>query len=195
MSNSFKLLAIVVALSLVNILPTQAQVDLKTGPLGPIFGTINLRAESGFIDNAGLEASIGAGWSTYAVNEEPELRNSVVRLGMNVRYYFNPSDLGRDNFYFGTYGRYSFGNARTTDPVLGYAYLTNRLSVGFLTGIKFFARNERLHFDFNVGIGRAFIHNFESLDGAEYLDRKSEPFFRFDLPISMMMGYRIGRKY
>jgi hypothetical protein len=36
-----------------------AQVDVKVGPLGPLFGTLNLRSEFGLADNFGLEAIVG----------------------------------------------------------------------------------------------------------------------------------------
>jgi hypothetical protein len=171
-----------------------AQVDLKIGPLGPVFGTVNLRAEFGMSDNFGLEATVGAGWNTVTINDEPELRNSVFRVGLNGRYYLNPSELGQDKFYLGMYSRYSRGSAKATDVDLNDTYNTDRLSIGFLTGIKFFARGDRFLFDFNLGIGRALIYKFEAIDNSEPLDLSGVPLVNLDIPLSIMIGYRIGKK-
>jgi Protein of unknown function (DUF3575) len=173
---------------------SSAQVDLKIGPLGPVFGTVNLRSEFGLSDNFGLEATVGAGWNTLTINDEPELRNRVLRLGLNGRYYFNPSELGQDKFYLGMYSRYSRGSAKTTDVDIDDVYNTDRFSVGFLTGIKFFARGDRFLFDFNLGIGRAFVYRFDAVDGSEPIDLSGVPLVNLDIPLSIMIGYRFGGK-
>jgi Protein of unknown function (DUF3575) len=185
---------LILALLIVGGFSSYAQVDLKIGPLGPIFGTLNVRSEFGLSDNFGLEATVGAGWNTLTINDEPELRNRVLRLGLNGRYYLNPSELGQDKFYLGMYSRYSRGSANTTDQALNDSYNTDRFSIGFLTGIKFFARDDRFLFDFNLGIGRAFVYRFESIGDSDPIDLSGVPLLNLDIPFSIMIGYRFGGK-
>lgn len=169
-----------------------AQVDVKIGPFAPLFGTLNLRSEFGLSDNFGLEAVVGGSWNKINFNEGDDLKNTTLRFGLNGRYYFNPSDIGLDKFYTGLYTRYSSGKARSTAEGAD-EYNTNRFSGGFLVGFKTFARNERLHFDFNIGFGRAFVYNINGIGDAEPVDLSAIPFLNWDLPMTMVIGYRFGK--
>lgn len=170
-----------------------AQVDVKVGPLGPLFGTLNVRSEFGLADNFGLEAIVGGSWNKINFNSENEdLKNTTFRFGVNGRYYFNPSDIGLDKFYTGLYTRYSAGKARSTAENAD-EYNTNRFSGGFLVGFKTFARNERLHFDFNLGFGRAFVYNIDGIGDAEPVDLSNIPFLNWDFPTTLVIGYRFGK--
>ncbi|WP_353481510.1 DUF3575 domain-containing protein [Haliscomenobacter sp.] len=167
-----------------------AQVDVKIGPFGPIFGTLNLRSEFGLADNIGLEATLGGSWNKINFNEGSDLKNTTLRAGVNGRYYFNPSEIGLDKFYGGLYTRYSSGKATGTSDSTSAEYNTNRFAAGFLFGFKTFARNERLHFDFNLGFGRAFVYNIKALNNADPINLGDIPFLNIDLPITIAIGYR-----
>ena len=177
---------------LLAISPTFAQIDVKVGPLGPLFRTLNLRSEFGLADNFGLEAIIGGSWNKINFNEGSDLKNTTLRFGVNGRYYFNPSDIGIDKFYVGLYSRYSSGKATSTAQDSD-EYNTNRFAAGFLFGFKTFARNERLHFDFNLGFGRAFLYDIKALNNAATVNLSDIPFLNFDLPTTITIGYRFGK--
>lgn len=187
-----KHLFLVAVIAMIAISPSFAQVDVKVGPLGPLFGTLNLRSEFGLADNFGLEATVGGSWNKINFDEGDDLKNSVLRFGVNGRYYFNPSDVGLDKFYVGLYSRYSAGKARS-DAEDADEYNTNRFSGGFLVGFKTFSRNQRLHFDFNLGFGRAFVYNINGIGDAEPVDLSGIPFLNWDLPTTMAIGYRFGK--
>jgi hypothetical protein len=183
------LLAIAIICSIVTT-SSFAQVDVKIGPLAPIFGTLNLRSEFGLADNIGLEAVLGGSWSKINFSKSADLKYRPLRFGLNGRYYFNPSDIGLDKFYIGLYSRYASGKAVSTIDSTTIDYNTNRLAGGFMFGFKTFARNERLLFDFNLGLGRAFIYNFKPLNNAAPVNLSDIPFVNLDIPITVTVGYR-----
>ena len=189
MHKKFLFVAII---GMIAISPSFAQVDVKVGPLGPLFGTLNLRSEFGLADNFGLEATVGGSWNKINFDEGEDLKNTTLRFGVNGRYYFNPSDIGLDKFYLGLYSRYSSGKARSTAEDSD-EYNTNRFSGGFLVGFKTFSRNERLHFDFNLGFGRAFLYNIDAINDSEPVNLSDIPFLNFDLPTTIAIGYRFGK--
>lgn len=169
-----------------------AQVDVKVGPLGPLFGTLNLRSEFGLSDNFGLEAVLGGSWNKINFDEGDDLKNTILRAGINGRYYFNPSEIGLDKFYIGLYSRYSSGKARSTAENSD-EYNTTRFAGGFMFGLKTFSRNERLHFDFHLGVGRAFVYNIKAIDDAEPVNLGDIPFLNVDIPLTVAIGYRFGK--
>lgn len=182
------LLAIAIICSIV-ITPSFAQVDIKIGPLAPIFGTLNLRSEFGLADNIGLEAVLGGSWNKINFDKSTDLKNRTLRFGLNGRYYFNPSDIGLDKFYVGLYSKYASGKASSSEDSTK-EYNTNRFAGGFMFGFKTFARNERLLFDFNLGLGRAFVYNIKALNNADPVNLSDIPFVNLDIPITVTIGYR-----
>lgn len=184
------ILAVVICMAAIS--SSFAQVDVKVGPLGPLFGTLNVRSEFGLADNFGLEAIVGGSWNKINFDEGDDLKNTTLRFGVNGRYYFNPSEIGLNKFYTGLYTRYSSGKARSTAENAD-EYNTSRFSGGFLVGFKTFARNERLHFDFNLGFGRAFVYNIKGIGNAEPVNLDDVPFLNWDLPTTLVIGYRFGK--
>jgi hypothetical protein len=189
MQTKISLLAI---LCLVALNTAVAQVDVKVGPLGPLFGTFNLRSEFGLAKDFGLEATLGGSWNKINFEDSEDLRNSVLRAGVNGRYYFNPTDLGLDKFYVGLYTRYSSGKARSTAENSD-EYNTNRFSGGFLFGFKTFSRNDRFLFDLNIGFGRAFVYNIEGIGDAEPVNLEDIPLLNVDIPTTLAIGWRFGK--
>ncbi len=168
-----------------------AQVDVKIGPFAPLFGTLNVRSEFGLSDNIGLEAVVGSSWGKIKF-DSINVKATTLRFGLNGRYYFNPSEVGLDKFYVGLFTRYSSGKWRSREEDSD-EYNTNRFSGGFLVGFKTFARNERLHFDFNLGFGRAFVFNVDGIGNAKPINLNKIPIANLDLPMTMVIGYRLGK--
>jgi Protein of unknown function (DUF3575) len=171
-----------------------AQVDLKIGPLGPVFGTLNLRSEFALSNKIGIEASIGTGWNRVRRMDEPELRNQLMRLGLNGRFYFNPTDRGQDKFYMGIYSRYAQGNTETSDEDNEDSYETERFSIGLLAGSKTFFGKGRFLFEYNFGLGRNLVYTFDAIDDSEPFDLSTLPLANLDVFLSLMIGYRFGGK-
>lgn len=187
-----KFLFLAAIMSMIALTRSFAQVDVKVGPLGPLFGTLNLRSEFGLAENFGLEATVGGSWNKINFDEGNDLKNSILRFGVNGRYYFNPSEVALDKFYIGLYSRYSAGKARSTEENAD-EYNTNRFSGGFLVGFKTFSRNQRLLFDFNLGFGRAFVYKIKGIGNAEPVNLSDIPFVNLDLPTTLAIGYRFGK--
>lgn len=166
----------------------QAQVDIKVNPVGLIFSRAILSAEFAIKDNIGIEAQGGVAWPSFSVNDE-KFKSNTVRYGVNGRYYFSP-DKGIDRFYAGIYTR--FVNGEMTSTVDDGRVKRNRASGGILLGYKVVARNERLVFDFGLGLGRVFTNKYTpNSEGQEALDLSDIPFLNIDAPLFLTIGYRL----
>lgn len=173
---------------LVSVSAVQAQVDFKINPVGLIFSRAIAAVEFGVKDNIGIEAQAGLGWPSITIQDE-KFKSNTVRYGVNARYYFSP-DKGIDRFYAGIYTR--FVNGKMTSTADDGEIKRNRASGGILLGYKVVARNERLVFDFGLGIGRVFTNKFTpNSEGQESLDLSDIPFLNIDAPLFLSVGYRL----
>lgn len=171
-----------------------AQVDIKIGPLGLLFSNLNLGVEFGVGSNIGIELTPGIDWKALNLVADDNFKGTAMRIGVNGRYYFNPTEKKLNGFYAGLYTRYGAGKYSYTDPDTNEKdeASSTRFAGGFLMGGKIVAKNERLIFDLGIGLGRAFIYKFEDENGMEDYDLSGVPFLNFDLPINLKIGYRIG---
>jgi hypothetical protein len=176
------------ALFLAAVNQASAQVDLKINPIGLLFSNLNVAAEFGVADNIGIEATAGFGWNKFNLDDDAEFRSTLIRGGVNARYYFNPSK-GIDRFYGGIYTRYAGGKLTAEDETTREDATSTRLSVGFIFGYKVVARNEHLLFDFGLGAGRAIISRWEYEDGSE-VNTDDIPLLNIDIPFYISVGYR-----
>ncbi len=173
---------------LVSVSAVQAQVDIKINPVGLIFSRAIVSAEFGVKDNIGIEVHGGVGWPSISISDE-KFKSNTVRYGLNGRYYFSP-DKGIDRFYAGIYTR--FVNGEMTSTADDGRVKRNRASGGVLIGYKVIARNERLVFDFGLGLGRVFTNKFTpNSEGQESLDLSDIPFLNIDAPLFLTVGYRL----
>lgn len=183
------LLKTVLTLSLLCIFNAlQAQVDLKLNPIGLLFKNLNATAEFGLTQNIGLEVTGGVGWNKLNLAADDDYKGSIVRVGANGRYYFNPKN-SIDGFYAGIYTRYAGGAYKFAEE----RFNSTRLSGGFIFGYKVIAGNEKLLFDFGLGFGRAFIYEFKDPnDSTNTADIDDIPLLNLDIPFYISIGYRIG---
>jgi hypothetical protein len=171
-----------------------AQLDIKVGPLGLLFSNLNLGIEYGVSPNFGLELTPGIDWKSLPLADNNDYKSTALRLGLNGRYYFNPSEKRLNGFYAGLYTRYGGGKYSYTDPDTGEKdeFKSTRFAGGFLIGGKIVSKNERIIFDLGIGFGKAFIYKFEDQNGSGDADLSDIPFLNFDMPINLKIGYRIG---
>jgi Protein of unknown function (DUF3575) len=171
----------------------QAQVDLKVNPVGLLFKNLSAAAEFGLAENIGLEVTGGVGWNQLNLTGEDNFKGSIIRVGANGRYYFNPKN-SIDGFYAGIYTRYAGGAYKFEEE----RFNSTRFSGGFIFGYKVVARNEKLLFDFGLGFGRAFVFKLtDPNDSTNTANLDDIPFLNWDIPFYISIGYRIaggGRK-
>ena len=192
-----KRLTLLFAFSAIILSNASAQLDIKVGPVGLLFSNLNVGIEYGVSENWGIELTPGLDWKALNLldNDEIDFKGNIFKVGLNGRYYFNPNEKGLNGFYAGVYTRYGGGKYSGTDTSTDekYEFTSTRLAGGFLLGGKIVARNERLIFDLGLGFGRAFIHKYEDPNGTDEADLSNVPFFNFDLPINLKIGYRISK--
>lgn len=169
-----------------------AQVDLKINPIGILFNNINVAAEFGVSDNFGVEVAPGYGWNKLNFAADDDYSGSLFRLGVNGRYYLNPSEKGLNGFYIGAFTRYAGGSYKYENDTQSDKVNSTKFSLGFLLGTKIVARNEKLLFDFGIGFGRALVYKFEDANGTDQVDVSDVPFINWDIPFYLTVGYRIG---
>ena len=173
----------------------QAQIDIKVGPLGLLFSNLNLGVEFGVNENVGIELTPGIDWKSLPLVADNNYSSVAYRIGVNGRYYFNPTEKRLNGFYAGAYTRYGGGVYKYTDPDTDITdkFTSTRIAGGFLLGGKIVSRNERVIFDLGIGFGRAFVYKFEDSDGSDSADLSDIPFVNWDIPINLKIGFRIGK--
>lgn len=169
-----------------------AQVDVKINPIGILFNNINVAVEFGVADNFGVEVTPGYGWNKLNFANDEDYTGSLFRVGVNGRYYLNPSEKGLNGFYIGAYTRYAGGSYKYETDTESEKVNSTKVSLGFLLGGKIVARNERLLFDFGTGFGRALVYKFEDANGSDDVDVTDIPFLNWDIPFYISVGYRFG---
>lgn len=122
----------------------QAQVDVKINPVGILFNNLNAAVEFGIKDNFGIEVTPGFGWNKLNLENDNDYKGNVLRLGVNGRYYLNPTDKGLNGFYIGAYSCYAGGSYKFESDSETEKFNSTRLSLGFLLGGKIVAKNENL---------------------------------------------------
>lgn len=166
----------------------QAQVDIKVNPLGLLFNNINASVEFGVKDNFGIEVTPGFGWDKLNLFNDGDYKGQVYRLGVNGRYYLNPTEKGLNGFYIGGYTRYKGGRF----TLEGDQVDMNKFSLGFILGGKVVAQNGRLIFDFGTGFGRALLFELTDAASGEQEDISDIPIANWDIPLYISIGYRFG---
>ncbi|MCB0524092.1 MAG: DUF3575 domain-containing protein [Saprospiraceae bacterium] len=189
-----KRLFLLAALAVISFGTVRAQVDVKVGPIGLLFSSLNFGVEFGVKPNFGVELTPGIAWNTLALAAADEdYKGLAYRLGVNGRYYLNPSDKGLNGFYIGAYTRYGGGNySYTYNDGSKDEYNSTRFSGGFLLGGKIVSRNEKIVFDLGMGFGRAFVYKFTDPNGNNEADLSDIPFVNWDIPINLKIGFRFG---
>jgi len=170
----------------------QAQVDLKINPIGLLFSNLNVAAEFGVSENFGVELAPGFAWNSLNLANDDDFKGSLVRVGVNGRYYLNPNEKGLNGFYIGAYTRYAGGSYKFEDDTETQKFNSTRFALGFLLGGKIVARNEKLLFDFGTGFGRALVYKFTDPNGTDEVDLSDIPFVNWDIPFYISIGYRIS---
>ena len=173
----------------------QAQVDIKVGPLGLLFNNLNVGVEFGVNENVGIELTSGIDWKSLPLIVDENFSATAYLLGINGRYYFNPTEKRLNGFYAGAYTRYKGGVYKFTDSdtEVTERFTRTRIAGGFLLGGKIVSRNERIIFDLGIGFGRSFVDKFKDPDGTDEADLSDIPFLNWDIPINLKIGFRIGK--
>jgi len=171
-----------------------AQVDIKAGPIGLLFKGFNTGIEIGLTPNVGIEATAGYDWKKVPLLSEENLKGRVLKLGVNGRYYFNPSEKRLDGFYTGVYSRYAGGDYDFYNPDTKApdSFRGTKAAIGFLLGGKIVSKNNRIVFDLGLGLGRNLVHKYVNKSGTMTADVSSIPFINFDMPVNLKIGYRFG---
>jgi len=168
-------------------LATFAQVEVKINPIGAIFQSPDVSVEYIATDNFGIEGRVGYGWSNFSVNDLEYSSKGLVFIGA-ARYYFNPNN-GGDKFYAGVYTKFknsSFVDDPFTDEDASVKY--RRLAAGPVIGYKVLAKNEKITFDINFGVGKAFSNTYS--DNASDSFKTIVPLTSLDLISTLAVGYR-----
>ncbi len=162
-----------------------AQVEVKINPVGALFNSPDLSVEFIATDNVGIEGRVGYSWGDFDVDGIGYKSRGLVFIGAG-RYYFNPS-VGGNGFYTGGYVKYKNSGS---EAVIGESReITNRrLAVGPVFGYKVLSGNQKVVFDFNFGIGKAFVNDYSNNATEAFLD--AVPFGDTDLIGTLALGYR-----
>jgi len=114
----------------------QAQVDLKINPIGLLFSNLNVAAEFGVSENFGVELAPGFAWNSLNLANDDDFKGSLVRVGVNGRYYLNPNEKGLNGFYIGAYTRYAGGSYKFEDDTETQKFNSTRFAWAFCWAAK-----------------------------------------------------------
>ena len=161
-------------------------IEVKTNPIGAIFGTVPLSLEYLVNDDIGLEATVGYSYSRGDFFDNTSSASGLVAAGL-FKFYFSPQD-GGDRFYAFPYIRYvnrkfTFSNKNTTGDVTA---TWEALGAGFGIGYKWVADSGIL-LDIGAGVGKNFTGEF-TYDDPDYSSSVDIPSINGILRISL--GYR-----
>jgi len=164
-----------------------AQVDATVNPIGLLFGAISVGADFGLSDNLSLEGSLGIGNGDNGVTN---LKYYNLPITVTGKYYLNPRK-GADRFYVDAFTRFVTRGYTVNDSSAGniYAeYSQTRFGLGFGAGYKAVSK-KGLVFDFNFGIGRAFIDKLSYKDNG---DQYEVDWTNVMIVGKLGLGYRFG---
>lgn len=181
------LLALLFAAGLAGV--ANAQVDVSINPVGILFSSIDLSAESGFGTDFGIEAAVGYDFQNWKF-DDVKYRNNAFSTRLIGKYYFNPRD-GRDRFHVGPYVRFSHGTATVSDENNSAEDVVNtKLAIGFYVGQKWVSRKNVI-FELGLGMGRKLLRTYEYEDGTK-ASTDDIPLLNFDIFGRFSIGYRFG---
>ncbi len=185
MKSLIQKISFIVLMSMMS-LAAFAQLEVKVNPIGAIFQSPDISVEYIATDNFGIEGRVGYSWSNIGSDDLGYKGNGLVFIGAG-RYYFNPNE-GGDRFYAGVYTKFKNVNygGRTGDESV--TFKRQRLAAGPVVGYKVLAANEKVVFDFNFGIGRAFINKYSDNATDDFIN--SIPLTNLDLISTVAVGYR-----
>lgn len=162
-----------------------AQVEVKINPIGALFNSPDLSVEYIATNNVGIEGRVGYSWGDLDVDGIGYKSSGLVFIGAG-RYYFNPS-VGGNGFYTGGYVKYK--NSGSEARVGEAREITNRrLAIGPVFGYKVLARNQKVVFDFNFGIGKAFVNDYSNNATEAFIN--AIPLGDTDMIVTLALGYR-----
>lgn len=139
---------------------SKAQIDVKVNPLAALFENINVSVEFKLAESWGLDIAPILDFSKQDYNSV-EYKYNRFGVVANPRYYFN-QNLGLDKWYLGAYIKFASGSAKA-DDVEGWS--NTRLAGGINGGYKVVTAGNFI-FDIGLGVGRAFVNNYDgSLTG------------------------------
>ncbi len=189
-----KRIFLLTALTVITAGAVSAQVDIKAGPIGLVFKGFNTGLEVGVAPNVGIEVTAGYDWKKVPLLSEENLKGRVLKLGVNGRYYFNPSEKKLDGFYAGVYSRYAGGNYDFYNPKTEApdSFKGTKAAIGFLLGGKIVSKNNRIVFDLGFGLGRNLVHKYINKSSTVTADVSGIPFINVDMPVNLKIGYRFG---
>ena len=184
--KKISLAAIFFALSFIG----TAQIDLTANPLGIMWGDFGLGADYCFNSSVSSELGLGFGGSSGTDINSIEYDHKNLNISGVVKYYFSPTQ-GADNFYSGGFVRYVNRDTDYLDNTTVSDYSQSRIGAGVLFGTKR-ASEGGFIFDFNFGVGKAFIDDttLSGGDGSAVVVDWPDIMFIGKLSI----GYRLGAK-
>jgi len=165
-----------------------AQIDVTINPIGILWGDLNLAGEYIVQENFGVELQAGYNSRSVDINGEEAWKFSGVPISLLGKYYFSPN-LGADKFYGLIFTRYvSRSYKYQLDDSNSEDYSLTRFGLGVGAGWKW-ASEGGVILDFNLGVGRAFVNDADTQEGAVIADI-------IDLMIigKLGVGYRFGGK-
>lgn len=182
-----KVILILTAVLVIPFLGKAQHLELKTNPIGAIFGQIPLSVEYVMNDNIGIEATMAYSYQKGDVFDGTSSASGFVVSGL-FKYYFGPED-GGDKFYAFPYVRYANRKWTFDDGTTGSDVTATytAFGVGFGAGYKWVAESGLL-FDIGAGIGKNFGGEF-TYDDPDYTG-SAEPF-----PINGIFRISIGYRF
>lgn len=130
-----------------------AQIEIKTNPIGALFGNIPISAEFILNENVGLEATLGYYYKKDDTFSESSSVSGLVTTGQ-FKYYFNPKN-GGDRFYAFPYIRYASRSFTFTDNTDEIKATYTAFGAGFGIGFKWVS-DKGILLDMGLGIGKNF---------------------------------------
>jgi hypothetical protein len=169
-----------------------AQLDLKTRPIGLALGNYMLSAEYGVKPNFGVEGELGLSSSKLEVDGRESSRYTGFVGNLFGKYYFKP-DKGTDKFCIGLYSKFNTTSGGKIANVTPKGIKQTNFSLGFLVGYKWVSGNEKILVGTDLGFGRALVRKFEDLDDpANAIDLSKIPLLNWDVLFRFTVGYRIS---
>jgi len=159
--------------------------ELKTNPIGAIFGTIPLSVEYVINDNIGIEATLGYYFKKDNTFSDVDKSSGLVLNGL-FKYYFVPKN-GGDRFYAFPYIRYVNRNVSFTEDGSGYEASYTAFGAGFGVGYKWVAESGLL-VDIGAGVGRNFSGEYTYNDPTYTAD--GDDFLPINGLFRISLGYR-----
>ncbi|MGB1216746.1 MAG: DUF3575 domain-containing protein, partial [Saprospiraceae bacterium] len=141
-------------------------------------------------ESFGVEGTVLMDFTRFKVNEV-KYRNFGLGVRVAAKYYFK-SKNGFDRWHTGAYTKYKAAKGTTSDGSNSDEVESKRLAIGVLLGHKWVTKHN-LVFDLNVGLGRAFVADYQYNDGSP-VSTSDIPLLNWDGMGTFAVGYRFGGK-